>query len=424
MGPTIFDFFRGSKPVKSYRIPMKIDRTDPALGSSALPTTQVGLCCRATLTSVIANVSEATVSAIFDLLDLLGQPSAGVGPIAFSGALGEAEHFRRLMVGNSREEPQFDQFRANMILDRQLFQGIADEEQRLIVALGRHVDLIKVYPLPVAAVLLAGFLAGALHEDAPHRLGRRREEMPAVLPRLFLLANKPKISFMNESGGLQSLARRLASHPPRSKLAQFFVDQRKQFVCSLWIAPLNAVEDARDVAHARRLCHRHGMGNLERKQQARRGWLDLQLLKFRSVEAPRGICRVGFVNSSMPVRLVTVVTDDHCFKSVDGLNLEGHRVPRLDAKDTCSQRLGLRRLSHSWMMLNLFIDRLVTFFFGRDRKHCVVSVCLNRFRNARIKPYIGRCIAALCCHLSESAIVRNGHQKGAPTERFPILNEE
>src|SRR5262249_22642134 len=104
-----------------------------------------------------SKISEATVSTIFDLLDLLGQPGAGVSPIAFGCALGEAEHFRRLMVGNSGEEPQFDQFRADGILDRQLFQGIADEEQRLIVALGRHVDLINVYPLPVAAVLLAGF---------------------------------------------------------------------------------------------------------------------------------------------------------------------------------------------------------------------------------------------------------------------------
>ena len=70
----------------------------------------------------------------FRVLDLLGQPGAGLSPIAVGGALGEAKHFRRLMVGNSREEPQFNQFRADGILDRQLLQGVADEEQRLIVA--------------------------------------------------------------------------------------------------------------------------------------------------------------------------------------------------------------------------------------------------------------------------------------------------
>ena len=36
------------------------------------------------------------------------QPGAGVSPVPFRGALGEVEHFRRLTVGKSREEPQFN----------------------------------------------------------------------------------------------------------------------------------------------------------------------------------------------------------------------------------------------------------------------------------------------------------------------------
>lgn len=49
-----------------------------------------------------------------------------------------------------------------------------------------------------------------------------------------------------EGGGLQRLAGGLARHPLRSQPTQFLVNERQQFLGSLGIALLDAVEDLRD----------------------------------------------------------------------------------------------------------------------------------------------------------------------------------
>jgi hypothetical protein len=54
-------------------------------------------------------------------------------------------------------------------------------------------------------------VAGAFHQDAPHRLGGRREEMTAAVPRPLLTgADQPEVSFMDQSRGLERLPGRFA----------------------------------------------------------------------------------------------------------------------------------------------------------------------------------------------------------------------
>jgi hypothetical protein len=108
-------------------------------------------------------------------------------------------------------------------------------------------------------------MAGALHEDAPHRFRRRREEMPAVLPLLSLLADEPQIGFVNQGRGLKGLVRRFMSHPPRSELAQFFVNEREQLIGRFGIAIVNGFEDLCDTAHARRVNDDFRMSNAKRR---------------------------------------------------------------------------------------------------------------------------------------------------------------
>ena len=73
-----------------------------------------------------------------------------------------------------------------------------------------------------------------------------REEIPTVLPVRIVLTYQAQVGFVNERSGLQGLPCGLACHPPRSKLAQFVIDQRQQLFGGFGIISLNAVEDSRD----------------------------------------------------------------------------------------------------------------------------------------------------------------------------------
>src|SRR5207249_4394449 len=91
-------------------------------------------------------------------------------------------------------------------------------------------------------------------ENSPHGLGRGRKEMASIVPVRGPRTDKTQICFMNESGGLKGLALRQPRHPRRSEMAQLVVNQRKQFLGGAGIALAHAVEDARNIAHASRVC--------------------------------------------------------------------------------------------------------------------------------------------------------------------------
>ena len=71
----------------------------------------------------------------------------------------------------------------------------------------RHVQ-----PLLSAAVFGAAFAPGAVHQDVPHRFGRRGEEVAPSAPLLPLGADQPQPGFMHERGRLERMPAGLLSH--------------------------------------------------------------------------------------------------------------------------------------------------------------------------------------------------------------------
>ena len=55
---------------------------------------------------------------------------------------------------------------------------------------------------------------------------------------------------MHERSRLKRLSRWLVRHFLRGQLAKFIVNQRQQFLGSVGVTLLDAIEDARDIAHA------------------------------------------------------------------------------------------------------------------------------------------------------------------------------
>jgi hypothetical protein len=54
---------------------------------------------------------------------------------------------------------------------------------------------------------------------------------------------------MDERGGLQRLVRRFVGHLVGGELAQFFIDQRQQFISGFGVALFDGVENVGDVVH-------------------------------------------------------------------------------------------------------------------------------------------------------------------------------
>ncbi len=68
-----------------------------------------------------------------------------------------------------------------------------------------------------------------IDENATHRLGGGREEMPGVIP-LDLVTNEAKIRFVDQRRRLKCYPRCFSRHSRGRELAKFFIDQGEEFV--------------------------------------------------------------------------------------------------------------------------------------------------------------------------------------------------
>ncbi len=89
---------------------------------------------------------------------------------------------------------------------------------------------------------------GVFDQDATHRLGRRADEMRAVLKRRPFAAAQPQPGLVDKGGRLESVASGLVGHLPRRQTAQFLVDDREKFARGFGIAVLQPFQQVREFA--------------------------------------------------------------------------------------------------------------------------------------------------------------------------------
>jgi hypothetical protein len=115
----------------------------------------------------------------------------------------------------------------------------------------------------VAAGLEAFFVAGALHQDPPHRLGRCGKEMAATVPLLRLgTVHEAQIRLMDQGCGLESLAGAFARHFLRRQAPQLIVHQRQQLLGCPWITQVDCRENLGNAAHNFYLANRLGLASV------------------------------------------------------------------------------------------------------------------------------------------------------------------
>ena len=113
----------------------------------------------------------------------------------------------------------------------QLIESVVHRQKLVILNRRDDFHLVDIQTFLPAAVPRRAFVAGAIDENATHRLRGRAEEVGAILPAL-ILPTDPNPRFMDERRRLQRLSRRLARHLLRSDPAQLCVNERKKLIRS------------------------------------------------------------------------------------------------------------------------------------------------------------------------------------------------
>jgi hypothetical protein len=179
----------------------------------------------------------------------LVKPGAGVGPPAFGGGGGDAEDGGGFFDGEAGEVAEFDEFGFWFVEGGEFFEGVVNGEE-FVVRSGRgDFELVDVEALLVSAMAQGTFAAGAFDEDAAHGFGGSPEKVGAVLPGLLVGGDEAKPGFVNEGSGLERVAGGFVGHAMDGEFAQFFVNEREQFVRSFAVATFDSLEDVGDVAH-------------------------------------------------------------------------------------------------------------------------------------------------------------------------------
>jgi hypothetical protein len=127
-------------------------------------------------------------------------------------------------VAGAREMAKFHHAGGDWIFFGQSGQGVVECQQASVwVGLG---DVSKFDSLSSTAALLTISMAGGFDEDAAHGLGGGSEEVASAVE--LLVANEPKIGFMDECGGVESVVLCFGGHARGGELSQLVVDQRQQ----------------------------------------------------------------------------------------------------------------------------------------------------------------------------------------------------
>jgi hypothetical protein len=145
---------------------------------------------------------------------------------------------------------QLDQGGLPGLLAFELRESLVQGQQVEVRPGARRFDVGQLFARVLAAGLEGSLMAGAFHDDAPHRLGRGGEEVATAVPALGRLrVHQPEISLVDEVGRLESLPRLFLRESLRRQPVELIIDQRQELIRGVWVAVLDSVQGAGDLGH-------------------------------------------------------------------------------------------------------------------------------------------------------------------------------
>lgn len=182
-------------------------------------------------------------------MHLLVKPGAGVGPPTLGSGAGDSEDGSSFFDGEAAEVAQFDEFGFWFVERGESFQGVAYGEKFVVRSRSGDFKFIDIEALLIAAVSEGAFAAGAFDENAAHGFGSGSEKVGAILPGLLIGGDEAEPNFVDQGGGLKSVARRFVRHSVDREFAQFLVNEGKQFLSGFAITAFDGFQNVGDLAH-------------------------------------------------------------------------------------------------------------------------------------------------------------------------------
>jgi hypothetical protein len=113
----------------------------------------------------------------------------------------------------------------------QLFQRLINSKKRGVAAVDGDVHRIEINVFGATAALLGTLPAGAINENAPHRLSGRAKEMRAIRElSAAILVDQLQPGVVDQSRGLKSVTRHLARELLFGHAVQLGIDDVKQLL--------------------------------------------------------------------------------------------------------------------------------------------------------------------------------------------------
>ena len=225
--------------------------------------------CRRNAVALLGRTLQRRLQQVIDLFPSFGihrsvpagqfaiEPRLGGAPIAHHGDGRYFEHFGRLLHAESAKEAHFDDLHFARIEPRQRVHRVIQRYQVRGPVAAHHGCLFQGDVLHAASAFQV-VAPRMFHQNAPHQLGRNREEMGAILPLHALIIHQAHVGFIHQGRRLQAVAGALASHVAARQAVELVINDGGQPFERVPVAVAPGAEERADLTHPRltRLLHR------------------------------------------------------------------------------------------------------------------------------------------------------------------------
>src|SRR5437773_1748400 len=139
------------------------------------------------------------------------EPGPGRPPVALNSDSRYFEHLGSLFHAESAKEAHFHNLHFAWIDSRQPVHRVI-ERQQVHVLIAAHDGCLFQGDVLHATSAFQVVAPRVLYQNAPHQLGRNREEMGAILPLHALVIHQAHVGFIDQGRGLEAVAGALAFH--------------------------------------------------------------------------------------------------------------------------------------------------------------------------------------------------------------------
>src|SRR5437867_6188264 len=178
------------------------------------------------------------------------EPGPGRPPVPLHGDSRYSEHLGSLFHAESAKEAHFDNLHFAWIDSRQCVHRVI-ERQQVHVLIAAHDGCLFQGDVLHATSAFHVVAPRVLYQNAPHQLGRNREEMGAILPLHALVIHQAHVGFIDQGRGLEAVAGALAFHVALPQTVELVINDGGQPVECASIPVSPGSEQLAHLVHSR-----------------------------------------------------------------------------------------------------------------------------------------------------------------------------